>query len=360
MDIDTRMDAFRGFAEEIVTQDELRALLEANEHPLAYDGFEPSGIAPIHFGLLRAKNLKRMLSVGIRFNLYLADYFAFINNKLDGDLDKIRSAGEYFVEVWKACGIDTSKVNIIWAKDLMDDIEYWDKFMRVGKATSIERIKRAVTIMGRAEGEKLSTAQLFYPAMQVTDIFEMDIDICQLGMDQRRANILAREVADKYGWKRPVAVHHPIMLGLQGIPKGVDRKNPDALIELKMSKSNPKSAIYMHDSAKEIAAKIDGAYCPERAVEGNPLFNFIKLVLINKPEESITLERPQKFGGEIEVSGYEELEKLYVDGKIHPLDLKKFVADRLEEQIRPVREHFEKDKRAKELYSTVKGFRITR
>ena len=33
--------------------------------------------------------------------------------------------------------------------------------------------------------------------MQVTDIFHMDVDICQLGMDQRRANMLARDVAEK-------------------------------------------------------------------------------------------------------------------------------------------------------------------
>ena len=42
------------------------------------------------------------------------------------------------------------------------------------------------------------------------------------------------------------------------------------------------------------------------------------------------------------------------------MDLKAFVADELERMIRPVREHFEKDKRAKELYEKVKGYIITR
>ncbi|MEM0149564.1 MAG: hypothetical protein QXW10_01570, partial [Candidatus Micrarchaeaceae archaeon] len=184
MDVETKVDIVKSFAEEIVTEDELRSIFETNDHPVAYDGFEPSGIAPIHFGIQRAHNLKKMLDIGVKFKLYLADYFAFINNKYEGNLDHIRMAGEYFTEVWKACGIDMSKVEIIWAKDLMDGIDYWDCFMRVGKATTIDRVKRAVTIMGRKEGEKLSTAQLFYPVMQVTDIFQMDIDICQLGMDQ--------------------------------------------------------------------------------------------------------------------------------------------------------------------------------
>ena len=114
-------------------------MFETNEHPVAYDGFEPSGIAPIHFGLLRATNLKNMLKAGIKFKLYLADYFAFINDKLGGDLNAIRKVGEYFIEVWKACGIDTKKVEVIWASDIMDSIRYWDKTLRIAKEEMLRR-----------------------------------------------------------------------------------------------------------------------------------------------------------------------------------------------------------------------------
>jgi len=361
MDIGGRVSVIKGFAQEIVTEQELRNLFETNNHPLAYDGFEPSGLAPIHFGLLRARNVNKMLKAGVRFTLYLADYFAFINNKLGGDLERIRKAGEYFVEVWKACGIDINKVKIIWAKDLMDDIKYWDRFMRVGKVISIDRAKRAITIMGRKEGEKISTAQLFYPAMQVTDIFELDLDACEMGIDQRRANILAREIADKYKWKKLVAIHHPLMLGLQGMPKGVNIKgDPDTALNYKMSKSDPKSALYMHDSYATIKEKINGAYCPERVVEGNPLLNFLELALLEGPDERVVIERPQKFGGDLELDGYGELISAYQSGKLHPIDLKAFVIERLESAIKPVREHFEKDRRARELYELVKGYQVTR
>ena len=129
-----------------------------------------------------------------------------------------------------------------------------------------------------------------------------------MGMEQRKANILAREVAEKYGWKKPVAVHHPLILGLQGIPQGVDFKNdPDASVEYKMSKSNPKSAVYMHDSYEEIKAKVAGAYCPEKIIEGNPMFNWLKLVLLKDMKENIMIERPAKFGGKLEVGSYREL-----------------------------------------------------
>jgi tyrosyl-tRNA synthetase len=359
MDVESKLAVMRGFAEEIVTEDGLRELFESNDHPIVYDGFEPSGVAPIHFGLQRARNVKKMLGIGVRMKLYLADYFAFINNKLEGDMEKIKTAGEYFIEVWKSSGIDTGKVEIIWASDLIDDIKYWDRMLRVGKAITLDRIKRAVTIMGRKEGDSLSAAQLFYPTMQVTDVFQLEIDICQMGMEQRRANILAREVAEKYGWKKPVAVHHPLVLGLQGMPPGA-KDDKEREMEYKMSKSNPKSAIYMHDSYEEIRAKVTSAYCPEKIIEGNPMFNFLKLVLLDDLNAAITISRPKKFGGDIAVESYSELVKLYENGGLHPMDLKSHVTELLEHKIKPVREHFEKNKRAGELYEAVKGYRITR
>ncbi len=357
MDVEEKIRLIKEFAEEIVTEEELRELFKNNPHPVAYDGFEPSGIAPIHFGLLRASNLKNMLKAGIKFKLFLADYFAFINNKLGGDMKNIRLAGEYFIEVWKACGIDTDKVEIIWAKDIMDGIDYWDKTLRIAKEISLERNIRATTIMGRKQGEKLSMGQLFYPSMQVTDIFHMKIDICQLGMDQRRANMLARDVANKLKWKKPITVHHHILLGLQGLQK--KETDEETLLASKMSKSDPKSCIYMHDTYGELKKKINKAFCPERQEEGNPLMEYCKYIIFRNIK-SMTINRPEKFGGNIEFKNYEELRKTYVDGKLHPMDLKSGVVEELEKLIKPVREHFEKDKKAKKLYEAVKKLIITR
>jgi tyrosyl-tRNA synthetase len=357
MDTQTKIELIKDFAEEIITEDELKKLFETNNHPTAYDGFEPSGIAPIHFGLLRATNLKNMLKAGIKFKLWLADYFAFINNKLGGDINNIQTAGKYFVEVWKACGIDTNKVKILWASETMDDIKYWDRVLKVSKKMSLDRTMRAVTIMGRKQGESLSMAQLFYPPMQVTDIFHLNVDICQLGMDQRRAHVLAREIAPKYKWKKPIPIHHHILLGLQGLQKKGTEE--ESLMASKMSKSDPKSAIYMHDSFDSIKKKITSAFCPEKIEEGNPILEYCKHIIL-KEIKTMKIERPKKFGGDIEFSNYEELKKSYISGKLHPSDLKSATTIELEKLIKPVREHFEKSKKAKELYNTVKKFQITK
>jgi len=358
MKIDERFNLIKSVADggEIIGEDELKELIKSGKPLVAYDGFEPSGLAHIPFGLLRAENLKVILKAGIKFKLYLADYFAFINNKLGGDLKRIQRAGEYFIEMWKACGVDISKVEIIWASDKMDNLRYWDRVLRIAKETTINRSIRATTIMGRKEGEVQSTAQLFYPSMQVSDIFELDVDICQLGLDQRRANVLGREIADKLKWKKPVVVSHHMILGLQGIQPGKDKE--EILLASKMSKSKPETCIYMHDTRKDIERKINKAYCPEKIIDGNPLFDYLKY-LIFKRYPKIKITRSEKFGGNLELD-YNKLEEIYKKGKLHPLDLKKAVSFYLNEMILPIREYFEKNKKAKALYEEVKKYSITR
>jgi tyrosyl-tRNA synthetase len=360
MDVEEKVSLFKSFAAEIVTEEELRHVFESKEHPNAYDGFEPSGIAGIHFGLMRSKNIKKILSTGVHFKLYLADYFAYINNKLGGDIDHIRTAGKYFVEVWKAAGVDTDKVEIIWNKDLMQDFSYWERFLRIGKITSLDRVKRAITIMGRREGEALSSAQIFYPIMQATDIFQMDIDICQLGIDQRKANILAREAAQRYGWKVPVVVSHPLLLGLKGAPADLKSSDEDTLMSYKMSKSDPSSSITVHDTFEQIKKKVNGAYCPEKVTDGNPIFDYLEKIIIDDKMGPIAIERPEKFGGLFEADNFNELVKSYKAGKIHPADMKSFVSGELEKRVKPIREHFENNNTARALYEEVRGYTITR
>jgi tyrosyl-tRNA synthetase len=322
MDVETRLDLIKRVGEEIVTEDELRALLETKAHPTAYDGFEPSGLAPVHFGIYRAIN--------------------WVNNKMGGDLEKIRQVGEYFIEVWKASGIDMNNVEVLWASDAMNTNDYWKKVILVAKNTTL--------------------AQLMYPMMQTADIFHLEADICQLGMDQRRANILAREVGPKLGWWKPVIVSHHILMGLEGekAPEGYDENAKiDSQISSKMSKSRPETCLYVHDSEETIAQKIQGAFCPERIVEGNPILEYCRYIIFRKLEV-FRIERLPRYGGNVEVWDYNELETMFREGTIHPLDLKKAVAAALNAIISPIREHFEKNKRAAELYRVVQQEKITR
>jgi tyrosyl-tRNA synthetase len=211
-------------------------------------------------------------------------------------------------------------------------------------------------------GELQDTAQYFYRAMQVSDIFQLECDICQLGIDQRRANMLAREIGPKIGLWKPIAVHHHMLVGLQGMktPEGFEtEKAMDIAISSKMSKSSPETGICIHDTRETVLRKIRGAYCPPKEVQNNPVLDYSKHIVFRKLS-SLEITRPEKYGGDLEVGSYPDLERMYAAGEIHPLDLKDAVASALDGLIAPIREHFEKDSRARELYELVKSAEVTR
>src|SRR4030042_6738440 len=219
--------------EEIVTIPELKIILEKTK-PRAYIGFEPSGT--VHLGWKICTNkIKDFLECGFEFTILLADWHAYINDKLGGDIEKIKLCGKYMEDCFAAMGIDKNKIKFVYASDYIGDPKYWELVLKVSKATSVARVKRAMDIMGRDETEAdKDLSKLFYPAMQVSDIFYLKLDVAYGGMDQRHAHMLARDVSKKLEKKPPVAVHTPLLTGLQAD----SRMNP---IENKMSKSKPDS-----------------------------------------------------------------------------------------------------------------------
>ena len=357
MDVKKRLCLIEEVGEEIITKEELELLLENKRQPIAYDGFEPSGKIHIAQGILRSININKMINAGCKFKILIADWHAWANNKLGGNLDNIKTAGDYFMEVWKAAGVDFSKVEIIWASDLVREESYWMKVMQVARNNTINRIIRCSQIMGRSEKETLQASQILYPCMQAADIFHLEVDIAQLGLDQRKVNVLAREIAPKLGFSKPIAVHHHMLMGLGNPPKsglsGVERG-----IEMKMSKSKPDTAIFMTDSEEDIKRKINKAYCPEKEIKENPVIEYCKYILFEKFKE-IKIERPKKFGGDILLHNFDELVKVYSTGELHPMDLKNAVSFYINKLIEPIRKHFEKGK-PRELLDKINAFEITR
>ncbi|MDH7508222.1 MAG: tyrosine--tRNA ligase [Methanomassiliicoccales archaeon] len=333
MDAGTRYEIVTKNAEEVVTKEELRNLLETETSPHAYIGFEPSGL--VHIGwMICANKIIDFINAGFKFTIFFADWHAFINDKLTGDVEKIRICARYMEDCFEALGIEKNKVKFRLASEIMSNISYWEKVIRIGKVSTLTRIKRAMTIMGRQEEEAdLDSSKVMYPLMQAADIFELNVDVAYAGMDQRRAHMLAREAAERLGWKKPIALHTPLLPGL----RGGNRMDP---IASKMSKSDPDSGILIHDPPEDIKRKIGKAFCPPE-VEGNPILLLYKYVIFNQKKD-VTIDRPSKYGGPISFSSYDDLEKAYASSQIHPMDLKNGAGEALIEILRPVREYFER------------------
>ncbi|MGD0057406.1 MAG: tyrosine--tRNA ligase [Methanomassiliicoccales archaeon] len=341
MDREERLSRLTRNTEEIVTVEELSALIASETSPKGYVGFEPSGLVHLGWMILAAK-IEDFVNAGFNFTVFFADWHAYINDKLAGNIDSIRTCANYMEDCFQALGVPSDKVAYKFASEIMDDISYWEKVIKIGKSTTLTRVKRALTIMGRQEDEaEMDASKTLYPLMQAADIFELDVDVAYAGLDQRRAHMLAREAAEKLGWKKPVALHTPLLPGL----KGTDRMDP---VSTKMSKSDPDSAILIHDSPDEIKRKIGKAFCPP-TVDGNPVLALYRLIIFDKMK-SVAINRPEKFGGPLEFRSYVDIESTYAAGNLHPMDLKNGASEALVQILQPVREYFErKPQRLKEI-----------
>jgi tyrosyl-tRNA synthetase len=358
MDIDKRMDLILSVGEETLTRDELYELLKEKPHPVAYNGFEPSGRLHLAQSIMAAINVNKLIDAGCRVKMLVADWHAQANNKLGGDLTKIQTTGQYFIEVWKASGMKLESVEFVWASDLVKDPDYWQLVVRIAMMNSVERITRCSQIMGRSDKESLSAAQILYPCMQAADIFYMGIDICQLGMDQRKVNVLAREMAHKLSKKKPIIVSHHMLMGLSEPPKDV--ADPFArAAAMKMSKSVPDSAIFSTDTKEDVERKIKKAFCPEKQVEENPVVEYCKYLIFPR-DGKLRIDRPVKFGGPLEFTDFEDFATQYGSGAIHPMDLKNAVAAAINAMLEPIREHFARDEAARRLKETVESYEVTR
>ena len=343
--------------QELIVQEELKALLETNPHPRHYIGFEISG--KLHLGslLINGFKINDLNSAGFKTQVFLADWHSVINNKLEGDWGKIKLASNYYEEAFK---FFCPGVKIIRGSELYaGNDEYWKDVILFSKNMTLARATRCLTILGRSEKDSLELAQYFYPSMQAIDIKHLEVDLAHAGMDQRKIHMIAREVFPKMGLKKPIALHHHLIPGLTEPPKvaiAVNSANSpskeDEVAASKMSKSQPSSAIFIHDTEQEIKDKMKKAFCPE-FVEGNPVLEIAKYLVFHE-QKSLLVERDGKFGGNLEFQTYLELENAFKEKKLHPADLKTAIAAQLNIILSPIRKHFENKKELLEVFNETK------
>jgi tyrosyl-tRNA synthetase len=202
--------------------------------------------------------------------------------------------------------------------------EYFHDVLKMGTGITVNRATRSMQQVAR-DLENAHVSQLLYPIMQAADIKNLNADICYGGIEQRKIHMLAREELGKVSCKKPICIHTPLIVSLGGP-------------ENKMSSSKPETIIAVHENAKSIEEKIKKAYCPAGESENNPILDIFRFFVFAK-NEKIVIERPEKFGGNLEFSSYDELANAFKEG-LHPMDLKAACARYLIGYLKPVRDYF--------------------
>ena len=319
--------------EEVVTEEELLDLFKTNSKPKHYIGIEISGF--LHLGSLISTGFKLndFVKAGVDCTVFLADWHTLLNEKLGGSFETIRKVSKYYKD---AFSLVCPEANVVLGTDLYDSKkEYWSELVQIAKHMSLARTMRTLTIMGRSENdEKIDLAKLIYPAMQAADIHSLDLDIVHAGMDQRKIHMLVKDVFPKMKWKVPVAVHHKLLPGLTKPIEDLEKYGGEIT---KMSKSDSNAGIFIHNSDDEIRTKIKKGFCEEGSTENNPILEIAKHIVFHE-FDTMSVERPEKFGGNVDYDNFESLVSDFSQKKLHPTDLKQAVGESLVKIVSPVRE----------------------
>nr|GME17856.1 tyrosine--tRNA ligase 1, cytoplasmic [Ipomoea batatas] len=146
MSLEERFSIIRSIGEECIQEDELKNLLANKPQPICYDGFEPSGRMHIAQGVMKAINVNKLISGGCKVKIWIADWFAQLNNKMGGDLKKIQVVGQYLIEIWKAVGmnLESGQVEFLWSSEEINSRahEYWPLVMDIARRNKLPRILR--------------------------------------------------------------------------------------------------------------------------------------------------------------------------------------------------------------------------
>lgn len=318
MNIEEKLSLLKQNAEEIITEDSLKELLKNKKSPVVYCGYEPSG--PLHLGhFVTITKLMDFEKVGFKVKILLADIHAMLNKK--GTEEFIDKEVKAWKKTIKAIGL---KCEIVRGSKFQYKKEYQLDIMKLAQATTINRGLRSMQEIAR-DVENATISQLLYPIMQVVDIKHLQVDVALGGLEQRKVHMIGKDLAKELDYNF-IPFHTALITSLKGPGE-------------KMSKSIPGSGISVTDSYEEIKKTMKGAYCPEKIIKDNPILQISNLILFPHLKE-IKISRPEKFGGNLSYAEYKDLESDFLQGKLHPLDLKTAVADALEKIISPIRNNF--------------------
>ena len=316
MDLNTKMENIKRGTLEVVTEEELKDKIK-KDRPIAYIGYEPSG--SVHLGhAITVKKMIDLQNAGFKVKILLADFHAYLNGK--GSLEEIEETSNYNKNCFRALGL-SEDTEFILGSSFQTQEDYTYKIYELALSTTLTRAKRSMAQITR-DSKDHKVAEVIYPLMQVLDMIFLNVDVALGGMEQRKIHMLARESLPRMGYEAPVCLHTPLLHGTDGSDK------------MSSSKEN---YIAIDDEPDVIKKKLQKSYCPQGQVEGNPVIEIAEHFIFTE-DKTLLIERPEKFGGNLELS-YNELLEIYAKNELHPLDLKNSVIKRLIEILKPVRDY---------------------
>ena len=320
--------------QEVIGEEELKSKLKSKKEISIYWGTMPTGSisTAYFFPMLKVADFLR---AGCKVKILLADLHALLDSVHWNILEKRYSYyREAIILILKTIGVDIKKLEFVKGSDIQLNKNYFNDLLRLSTLTSAhDSTKAASEAVKSAMGENVKLSGMIYPLMQALDEEYLKVDAQFAGLDQRKIMVYAREYLPKIGYKPRIELMNPMIRGLVGE---------------KMSSSIEGTKIDLMDDEQAVFNRIKKAECEE----GNPnngimaLLKYLIFVLKEGKKEVFIVERSEKFGGNLKYKNYKEVEKDFIEKKLHPLDLKNAVA----KEINLLLENFRKNKKLHELH----------
>jgi tyrosyl-tRNA synthetase len=319
--------------QEVIGEEELKEKLQSKKEFSVYWGTMPTGSISIayFFPMLKIADL---LMADCKVKILLADLHAALDGvpweELEKRYDYYKAA---IITILKTIGVPIKKLEFVKGSEIQLNKQYFLDTLKLSTFSNLNECKKAASeVVKLGENPKLSG--MIYPLMQALDEEYLKVDAQLGGSDQRKIMVYARENLPRVGYSARIELLNPLIRGLVGE---------------KMSSSIEGSKVDLMDDEESVKKKINKADC----ITGDPnngimaLLQYFIFVVKGDKKEKFIVERPAKFGGNLEYLNYEEIEKDFIEKKLHPLDLKNAVA----KEINILLQNFRKDKNLKKLHN---------
>ncbi|MFA5061387.1 MAG: tyrosine--tRNA ligase [Candidatus Pacearchaeota archaeon] len=326
--------------QEVIGEEELKEKLKSKKEFSVYWGTMPTGSVSLayFFPMLKIADL---LKANCKVKILLADLHAALNSVPWSELEKrYEYYKEAIITILKTIDVSIDKLEFVKGSDIQLNKSYFHDLLKLSTFSSINDCKKsAAEVVKLGENPRLSG--VIYPLMQALDEEYLKVDAQLGGNDQRKIMVYARENLPKIGYKARIELINPLIRGLIGE---------------KMSSSIKASKIDLMDSEEEVKSKINKAEC----VSGDPnnglmaLLKYFIFIIKKDKNEKLKISRPEKFGGDLSYSSYEELEKDFIEKKLHPLDLKNSITQEINHFLKNFRTNKKLIKLHKEAYNSLK------
>jgi len=312
--------------QEVLGDERLKAILQERDLRL-YWGTATTGRPHIAYFVPMAK-IADFLHAGCEVTILFADLHAFLDN-MKAPWELLGHRTNYYEHIiksmLKSIGVPLEKLKFVRGTEYQLSREYTLDVYRLSSVVTEHDAKKAGAEVVKQVASPLLSG-LLYPGLQALDEEYLKVDAQFGGVDQRKIFTFAEENLPSLGYAKRIHLMNFMVPGLTGD---------------KMSSSVEDSKIDLLDTPDLVKKKLKKAFCEPRNIENNGILAFCKSVIfpLLKGKEFV-ISRPEKYGGPMIFSDYNQLEQGFAKEEVHPGDLKNGVEEHINKLLEPIRQDF--------------------